>query len=318
MWLGLQRYCPFETFHSVLNHSIGVALLAWRFTHDKKTTLAALFHDIASPAFKHCIDVMNGDSEKQESIEARTSEIIRNSRSIMRQLKKDGILAGEVSDCKLYPIADNDMPGLSADRLEYTLSNGYFQFDTWTLDQIRRFSDNLTVLQNEHGIDELGFRDLEIAKEFTTENLTLSVNYHNDRARATMQFIADIIKSMELRGYLTMDDLYIMSEREVIDWILSCGDKTLSGAFRNFQRATSVYSSSTMKKIVTAPTPSSKSATSILSSPAKTPALTTSVSLNSQILPPAPSNIISTPSLPNTPVLISSSHPILSSQYVIY
>lgn len=238
----------FQEFHSVFNHSIGVALITWRFTHDKKATLAALFHDIASPAFKHCIDVMNGDGEKQESIEDRTSEIIRNSRSIMRQLKKDGILAGEVSDCKLYPIADNDMPGLSADRLEYTLSNGYFQFDTWTLDQIRRFSDNLTVLQNEHGIDELGFRDLEIAKEFTTENLTLSVNYHNDRARATMQFIADIIKSMELRGYLTMDDLYIMSEREVIDWILSCGDKTLSGAFRNFQRATSVYSSSTIKK----------------------------------------------------------------------
>lgn len=238
----------FQNFHSVLGHSIGVALLAWRFTHDKKATLSALFHDIAAPAFKHCIDVKNGDGEKQESIESRTGEIIRNSRSIMRQLKKDGILAGEVSDCKIYPLIDNDIPGLAIDRLEYTFSNGYFLYDTWTLDQIRRFSDNITILSNEHGIDELGFRDLEVAKEFTNSSFPLFANYHNDRARATLQFIADIIKSMELRGYLTMDDLYIMSEREVIDWILSCGDKTLSEAFRNFQRATSVYSSNTIKK----------------------------------------------------------------------
>lgn len=238
----------FENFHSVFNHSIGVALLAWRFTHDKKATLSALFHDIAAPAFKHSIDVMNGDAEKQESIEERTGEIIRNSRSIMRQLKKDGILAGEVSDCKIYPIIDNEIPGLAIDRLEYTFSNGYFLYDTWTLDQIRRFSDNLTILRNEHDIEELGFRDLEVAKEFTDSSFPLFANYHNDRARANDQFIADIIKSMELRGYLTMDDLYIMSEREVVDWILSCGDKTLSEAFRNFQRATSVYSSTSQKK----------------------------------------------------------------------
>lgn len=237
-----------QNFHSVLNHSIGVALITWRFTHDKKATLAALFHDIAAPAFKHCIDVMNGDSELQESIEDHTSQVIRNSRVIMRQLKKDGILAGEVSDCKLYPLVDNDLPDIAADRLEYTFSNGYFLYDTWTLDQIRRFSNNLAILKNEHGIDEIGFRSLEVCKEFTQASLPLFANYHNNRARATLQFIADIIKSMEIRGYLTTDDLYAMSEREIIDWILSCGDKTLSEAFRQFQRATSVYESNAQKK----------------------------------------------------------------------
>ena len=53
---------------------------------------------------------------------------------------------------------------------------------------------------------------------------------------------------MILRNYLTMDDLYNMSEREVIDWILSCGDRNLSEAFRNLQRATSAYGSNTIKK----------------------------------------------------------------------
>ena len=47
-------------FYTNLEHSIGVALIVWNFTKDKKQTLAGLFHDIATPVFKHCIDFMNG------------------------------------------------------------------------------------------------------------------------------------------------------------------------------------------------------------------------------------------------------------------
>lgn len=238
----------FEHFHSVFTHSIGTALLVWRFTHDKKQTLSALLHDIASPAFKHTIDIMNGDGETQESTEERTSEIIRNSRVIMRQLKKDGILAGEVSDYHLFPIADNELPGLAADRLEYTLSNGYFLFDTWTLEEVKKISENIVVLKNEHGIDELGFRSLDVCKDFMKKSLPLFDAYHSPEARASDYFLADILRSMDVKGYLTSDDFYTMTEREIIDWILSCGDKTLSEAFRNYQRATSVYSGNTQKK----------------------------------------------------------------------
>ncbi len=238
----------YEHTNTVFAHSIGVALIVWRFTHDKKQTLAALFHDIANPAFKHVLDFINGDSETQESTEERTSQIIRNSRAIMRQLKRDGILAGEVSDYHLFPLADNDMPGLAADRLEYTLSNGLFLYGAWDIDQVRRFSDNLTVLKNENNIDELGFRDLDVARDFTMNSLPMFEDYRSNNARAIMQFYADIIKSMELHDYLTIDDLYTMNEREIIDWILSCGDKTISNAFREFQRATSVYGSNAMKK----------------------------------------------------------------------
>lgn len=238
----------FEHSNTVFAHSIGVALIVWRFTHDKKQTLAALFHDIANPAFKHVLDFINGDSETQESTEERTSQIIRNSRAIMRQLKRDGILAGEVSDYHLFPLADNDAPNLAADRLEYTLSNGLFLYGAWDIDQVRRFSDNLTVLKNENNIDELGFRDLDVARDFTMNSLPMFEDYRSNNARAILQFYADIIKSMELHDYLTIDDLYTMNEREIIDWILSCGDKTISNAFREFQRATSVYGSNAMKK----------------------------------------------------------------------
>ena len=53
--------------YSSLDHSIAVALIIWNFTHDKKQTLSGLFHDIATPAFKHCVDFLNGDYMNQES-----------------------------------------------------------------------------------------------------------------------------------------------------------------------------------------------------------------------------------------------------------
>ncbi len=238
----------FPDFNSVFTHSIGVALIVWNFTHDQKQTIAGLYHDIASPAFKHAIDYMNGDAETQESTEANTSDIIRSSKSIMRLLHKDGILASEVSDYHLYPIADNNAPGLAADRLEYTLSNGFFLYEIWDLTQIRYFYDNITILKNEDGIAELGFADQDICEEFVNLSLPTFESYRSDNARASLQFIGDIIHSMIVKEYLSLDDLYTMSEREIIDWILSCGDKTISEAFRQYQRATSVYTSSTIKK----------------------------------------------------------------------
>lgn len=235
-------------FHHSLEHSIGVALIVWHFTHDKKQTLAGLFHDIATPAFKHSIDFMNGDAETQESTEERTAQIIRDSRVITKQLKRDHILPSEVSDYHLYPIADNQLPNLAADRLEYTLSNGFLLYNTWDFEKVKTFYNDLIILKNENGLDEIGFQTPSIASEFATLNLSLAAHYHGDKARATFQFLADLIQSMINGGYLTVDDLYVMSEREVVDWILSCGDKTLAEALRNFQRATTVFSSGVAKK----------------------------------------------------------------------
>ena len=85
-------------FFSSLDHSIAVALIVWHFTHDKKQTLAGLFHDIATPAFKHCVDFLNGDYMTQESTEDLTTEFIKNSKEIMALLERDNISLNEVNN----------------------------------------------------------------------------------------------------------------------------------------------------------------------------------------------------------------------------
>ena len=42
----------YNNMYSVLMHSVGVALIIWNFTHDKRQTLAGLFHDIFLLLFK--------------------------------------------------------------------------------------------------------------------------------------------------------------------------------------------------------------------------------------------------------------------------
>ena len=227
--------------YSNLDHSVGVALIVWHFTKDKKATLAGLFHDIATPTFKHCIDFMNGDYETQESTEERTTDIIKNSKKIMSLLERDGIKLEEINDYKLYPIADNDHPKLSADRLEYNFSGGFSLIDLWTLEDIKKCYDNMFVSKNEDGIDEIVFRDLDVC-EFYIEKLSkLWPWWICDKDRCVMQFIADTCKEMNENGYLSINDLYTYSEDYVIDLILNHSNKRISNRFKQFMNIRTYY-----------------------------------------------------------------------------
>lgn len=230
-------------WYSSLDHSIAVSLIVWNFTKDKKQTLAGLFHDIATPTFKHCIDFMNGDSEHQKSTEEETEQIIANSKHIMKLLDRDNIKINEVSDYHIYPIADNDTPRLSADRFEYTFSNGLYLYDSWNLDEIAKYYNDITILQNEDGIEELGFKSPQICKEYLHTILPIFANYDDDNNRTVMQFLADIIKSMNIKGYIAIDDLYKLSEKEIIDKIRNCNDNYIKESFSKFENATSIFTS---------------------------------------------------------------------------
>jgi HD superfamily phosphohydrolase len=232
-----------KEWYSNLDHSVAVALIVWHFTHNKKATLAGLFHDIATPTFKHCIDFMNGDSEKQESTEERTTSIISNSKKIMSLLKRDNIKLEEVNDYKMYPIADNLTPMLSADRFEYTFSSGLTLFRVWNLEMIKKIYENIIITKNEFGRDELTFKDKDVCEEYIYIVSNLWPVWVSDNNRTAMQFIADMCKSMNNMGYLSIDDLYHYSEKEIINKILNCDDEYLSEAFRNFQKANMAYRS---------------------------------------------------------------------------
>ena len=229
-----------DFFFSSLDHSVAVALIVWHFTHDKKQTLSGLFHDIATPAFKHCVDFLNGDYMTQESTEDLTTVIIKNSKEIMTLLKRDNIKISEVNNYHLYPIADNDTPKLSADRLEYSLSNALFTYKLLDSKIIKEIYNDIEIQKNDEGEIELGFKTKKLARDFVRVTSKLSIIYREDRTRYSMQFIADILKKLSDDGKISKKDLYELKESDVINIIEASNYKEI---FNYWKKAKKVKTS---------------------------------------------------------------------------
>ena len=207
MFVGLDNYSRYK-------HSVGCALIVWHFTQDRRQTIAALLHDIATPTFAHVVDFLNGDHLKQESTENGTVNIIASSPEIMTRLKEWNIELEEVADYHVYPIADNDSPKLSADRLEYTLSN-LVNYRIAPTEKVKEWYDHLMVGKNEEGEDELMFDDFQIAEAFCLSALETSKIYVADEDRFAMQTLSELLCKHITRGVLSKNDLY-RTESEVI------------------------------------------------------------------------------------------------------
>ncbi len=200
--------------YSRAQHSRNVSVLVYHFTEDPVQCLAGLFHDISTPVFSHVIDFLNGDHMTQESTEADTEEMIRTDREIGEVLASLGLSAEDVSDYHRFPIADNEMPGLSCDRLEYTLGNGVnYQFIT--PQEARDLLGDIRVLNNENGVPELGFQSAESGTAFARLALRCGKVYSGREDRYGMEVLARLLKDAVRDGVLSRSDLY-RTEPEVI------------------------------------------------------------------------------------------------------
>ena len=176
--------------------------------------LAALFHDISTPSFAHTVDFLHGDYLRQEYTEGRTAAMITQSAEITALLGKYGVAPNAVTDYHLYPIADNDSPRLSADRLEYTIGNlaGYSLCSPAALQE---YYDALYVAAAPDGVPELAFQSADIAAAFARDALKMSRIYVSDEDRCAMQRLAELLRHAVEKSVINLDDL-CGTEDEVI------------------------------------------------------------------------------------------------------
>ena len=207
MFAGIGPYSRFD-------HSVGVGLIVWHFTKSMEQAMAGLLHDIATPVFAHVIDVLHGDHMTQESTEAGTGQWIRGSGELHRVLEKFEIPVEAVEDYHRYPIADNDSPRLSADRLEYTLGNAV-NYGIATKAQVRTWYADLAVGVYEDDEPELMFSHREAAEGFAMAALECSKIYVADPDRYAMEALAGLLKQAIDQGILEEADLY-KQEKDII------------------------------------------------------------------------------------------------------
>lgn len=245
--VGMNCGCEYTSFpifskgknYTRYEHSIGVALIIWHFTKDIKQSIAGLLHDISSPVFAHVIDFLNGDHETQESTEEKTEEIIANSMEIQEILKKYNLSTKDVYDYHMYPIADNDSPLLSADRLEYTLGNAFY-YGFKSMEEIRDMYEDLVVSVNEFGQSEISFSTLDKAIEFTCVSIENSKVYSSNVDRFAMQYLADLLKLAVNKRVISMKDLYTV-EDQVISKLKK--DEELKSMWKDFTKLSQIFTS---------------------------------------------------------------------------
>ena len=203
-------------FYSRLDHSLGVALIVWHFTHDKAQTIAGLLHDISTPVFSHVSDFRKGDALTQTATEEPTARIIRGDAELGRLLSEDGLTPAQVEDYHIYPIADNEIPQLSADRLEYMFPSGMALDGSWTMDEIRQCYNDLVILKNEDGKDELGFKHVEIAELYCEHFCMIGHILQLNENKLALHMLGQIMNLAEKEGVLSEEDFMTLSEREVM------------------------------------------------------------------------------------------------------
>ena len=237
-WTKLYRN---RFYYSRLDHSIGVALIVWHFTHDKAQTIAGLLHDISTPVFSHVSDFRKGDALTQTATEEPTARIIRGDEALGRLLAEDGLTAAQVEDYHIYPIADNEIPQLSADRLEYMFPSGMALDGSWTMEEIRRCYNDIAVLKNEDGNDELGFRTLEIAEFYCEHFCMIGHILQLNENKLALHMLGQIMNIAEKEGVLSETDFMSLSEKQIMEKLdkMSASEK-LSSLYKTFRNMTSI------------------------------------------------------------------------------
>lgn len=223
-------------FYTRFYHSIIVALINYHFTHDKKSTIASLLHDIKTPCFAHVIDYILGDYEIQESSENYKRNILLQDKELLRMLKKDKIDIEDLENLSRYPILENKSPRLCADRLDGVMHTCSIWLHTHSLEEIKEVYQGLSIINN-NGSLELGFTDENLALKFSRMVLVYAKELQSNRNKFTTQYISDTIKILIERGIITFEDLYTKKEIEIITKLESLH------SWQKFKNATNVISS---------------------------------------------------------------------------
>lgn len=141
--------------HTRFEHSIGVMLLIKKLGGSIKEQIAGLLHDISHTAFSHLVDYVF-DIEEEDYHEKRFEKVLRD-KELDAVLKKYHLDTNEFIELEKYQILEYPLPGLSADRIDYTLRD-LFQLGkisteeiSWFLSGMKLFDNRIVLASVAHG-----------------------------------------------------------------------------------------------------------------------------------------------------------------------
>ena len=187
--------------HTRFDHSIGVMLLIKRLGGNIEEQLAGLVHDISHTAFSHLIDYVL-DVEEEDYHEKRYKEVLFD-KELIHVLGKYNIEVNDLIDLRKFKMVEFPLPGLSADRIDYTLRD-LFQLGKISIEEIDWFLSGLTVFENRIVVTGSDF-----GYWFKSKYDNLVSQYFNSRANIAVNAkMKELVKACMEKGVIEEKDFF--------------------------------------------------------------------------------------------------------------
>jgi uncharacterized protein len=181
-------------------HSLGVYVLLRRLRAPRREQVAGLLHDISHTAFSHAVDFIFTSQEQDHHEHLKPVMLERP--DLARALAGLGYAPREFYDDSIYPLLEQPIPLLCADRLDYFLRDG-LACGVVTSDFVERILGSLAVVAR-----RIVLRDVEVARRAAALFATMNREWW---ASPTEAFIynefADALREALRLGVLDREDL---------------------------------------------------------------------------------------------------------------
>ncbi len=190
--------------HSRFEHSVGDFLLLKRFNASLEEQISGLIHDVSHTVFSHCVDYIgtNDSGAKQDHQDNAHHGYVMKS-EIPGILEKYHINVDFILDEKNFPLQENNLPDICADRIDYSLLE-IISFGIGGKQDIDFILNNLSVIDK-----QWVFKNLESAKKFSEFFYLLNKDFFSSFKTAHMfKTVGDFCTHALNKGYIDYSDLY--------------------------------------------------------------------------------------------------------------
>jgi HD superfamily phosphohydrolase len=181
-------------------HSVGVFILLRRLGAPRREQVAGLLHDVSHTAFSHAVDFIYNSREQDHHEQLKPLMLDRADLALA--IGGVGFSPSDFYDDSIYPLLEQPIPLLCADRLDYFLRDG-LTCGVVTRNFAERILSSVTVIDS-----KLALRDAEVAREAVTLFAKMNRDWWAGPIEAFIyNEFADALREAMQIGVLQLDDL---------------------------------------------------------------------------------------------------------------
>lgn len=197
----------FETRNNRFNHSVGVMLVLRKFGATLEEQISGLIHDVSHTAFSHAADYVFKDAGAHQDFQDSIHEDYVKNSSIAKVLSHHKIDCVFILDDSNFPLKENDLPNICADRIDYSLRDAFAHKYITTKD-VNYVLNNLVVIDN-----NWVFKNQESAQFFANVFRKMNNDYWSGELTGRMFFaLSEYLLYALKSNYVSRKDFFETDE----------------------------------------------------------------------------------------------------------